>query len=74
MLTEQEVIERLQAAIVAAGGQRKFAKAHALTVAYVHDVIHGRRALADRILATIGVERTIIHRVEYREKNAQEDR
>lgn len=68
MLTEQEVRERLRAAIADAGGQRAFASAHDFTVAYVNDVVHGRRALADRILAAIGVERKVIYQVTYREK------
>lgn len=68
MLTEQEVIERLRGAIIAAGGQRQFARAHGLTPAYINDVLHGRRALADRILAAIGVKREIIYRVACREE------
>jgi DNA-binding transcriptional regulator YdaS (Cro superfamily) len=68
MLTEAEVIARLQSAVVAAGGQRAFAKANGFTVAYVNDVLHGRRALADRIIATVGVERSVIRKVVYREK------
>lgn len=68
MLTEQEVMERLRAAIEGAGGQRAFAEKHGLTPAYINDVVHGRRALADRILAAIGVKRTITYSVEYEEK------
>lgn len=70
MLTEQEVLARLRTAVAEAGSLREFAKAHKLTAAYVHDVLHGRRALADRILAAIGVERTIVYRVIYQEKGA----
>lgn len=69
MLTEQEVRERLRSAIVESGSQRNFAVQHGLTVAYVNDVLHGRRALADRILAAIGIEREIVFRVTYREKD-----
>lgn len=69
MLTEQEVMARLRTAVTEAGGQRAFAEAHGFTVAYVHDVVHGRRAMADRILAAIGIERAIVRRVEYREKS-----
>lgn len=69
MLTEQEVKERLRTAIVEAGGQRKFAEAHSFTVAYINDVVHGRRALADRILAVIGVERKTVYQVTYQDKN-----
>lgn len=70
MLTEQEVRERLRSAIVASGSQRNFAAQHRLTVAYVNDVLHGRRALADRILAAIGIEREIVSRVTYRERTS----
>lgn len=69
MLTEHEVMERLRTAIQAAGGQRQFARAHGLTVSYVSDVLHGKRALADRILATIGIEREIVRQVMYRERD-----
>lgn len=61
MLTESQVIERLRAACVAAGGQKAFAEQHKLTPSYVHDVLHGRRPPADRILAAIGVERVIVY-------------
>lgn len=69
MLTEQDVIARLRAAIDAAGGQRKFAEAHGLTPGYVNDVVHGKRALADRILATIGIERKVTYEVVYQERS-----
>lgn len=72
MLTEQEVKERLLAAVIAAGGQRKFAEAHGLTPAYVNDVVHGRRAMADRILAAIGIKRTITYQVVYEDRATEE--
>lgn len=62
MLTEMQVIERLRAACKAAGGQKAFARLHDFTPAYVHDVLHGRRPPADRILAAIGLERIIVYR------------
>ena len=70
MLTEQEVLERLRTAIKRAGGQRAFAKQAGLTPAYVNDVVHGRRALADKILSTIGVKRTVMYSVEYEEQES----
>lgn len=60
-MTEQEIRERLAAAIVAAGGQRKFAEQHRFTVGYINDVVHGRRAFADRVLAAIGLVRKIVY-------------
>lgn len=73
MLTEQEVMDRLQAAVAAAGGQRRFAEACGLTPAYINDVMHGRRALADRILAALGIRRTITYQVVYQEKDTEQD-
>lgn len=67
-MTEEEVRERLRAAIGKAGGQRRFAEAHGFSIAYVNDVVRGRRELADRILAVLGIERTVTQHVEYREK------
>ena len=61
MLTETQVIERLRAACEAAGSQRAFAQAHQFTPAYVHDVLHGRRPPADRILDALGLERVVIY-------------
>jgi len=66
MLTEHEVMERLRAAVDKAGSQRKFAEQHGLTVAYVSDVLRGNRALADRILATLGIERQVTTTVTYK--------
>lgn len=62
MLTEQQVIERLRAACATAGGQKAFAKAHGFTPGYVSDVLRGKRAPADRILAALGVERIVVYR------------
>lgn len=66
MLTEHDVMERLRSAITEAGSQRKFAEQHGLTVAYVSDVLRGNRALADRILAALGIERQVTTTVTYR--------
>lgn len=68
MLTEQEVMDRLRAAVDAAGGQRKFAAVHGFTAGYINDVLRGKRALADRILAVVGVERQVVQQVVYRER------
>lgn len=64
-MTEQEVIERLRVAVDEAGGQRAFARAHGFSVAYVNDVLRGKRTLSVRMLATIGVRREILHVVSY---------
>lgn len=64
-MNEQQARQRLIDAINAAGGQRAFADQHRFTPGYVHDVIYGKRALADRIARAIGLERVMT--VEYRE-------
>ena len=69
MLTEQEVIERLKEAIEQAKGQNKFAKAHGFTNGYISDVLHGKRALADRVLASIGVVRKTVYQLQDKEGN-----
>lgn len=61
MLTEREVMERLRAAVKAAGGLRRFAEQHGFTASYVHDVLNDKRALADRICAAIGVQRAVAY-------------
>ena len=68
MLTEQEVMDRLREAVAEAGGQRAFAEKHGLTPGYINDVLHGKRGFADRILATIGIERQVTYHVTYKEK------
>ena len=62
MLTEQQVLLRLRAAVNEAGGQQRFAEQHGLHASYISDVLRGKRALADRILATIGVVRETVYR------------
>lgn len=62
-MTEQEVIERLRAAIEQAGSQQAFADAFGFTAGYVSDVLRGKRDLADRILAAIGVERVVTYQL-----------
>lgn len=62
MLTESQVIERLRTACEQAGGQKAFAQQHELTPTYVHDVLHGRRPPAYRILDALGLERVVIYR------------
>lgn len=63
MLSESDVIARLRAAVEAAGGQRQFAENAGVSPAYINDVLHRRRGLADRILAALGVERVVTYRV-----------
>ena len=64
MLTEQDVIARLQAAIAAAGSQTAFAQQHGMSDQYVSDAVRGRREIGRKILDALGLERV----VSYREK------
>lgn len=68
MATKYEVVDRLRAAVEAAGGQRAFALQHGFSPAYVNDVLHGRRDLAPRILSVLGFERVVTYYVRYEEK------
>jgi hypothetical protein len=68
MLSEQDVLKRLWDAVEAAGGQRAFARTHGLSVAYINDVLRGKRTLSERVLATIGLRREVMHIVTYHEK------
>lgn len=71
-MTEYEVKKRLRAAIDAAGGQRRFAEAHGFSAAYVNDVLRGKRDLADRILAAIGVRRIVVYQAMYEDTTSDE--
>jgi DNA-binding transcriptional regulator YdaS (Cro superfamily) len=73
MLNEQEVLDLLHRAVERAGTQRAFARQHKMSVAYVNDVLHKRRPLADRILAAIGCERVERRIVEYRLRKEEQD-
>lgn len=65
MLTEQDVIARLSAAIAAAGSQTAFAQQHHISNQYVSDAMRGKRELGQKILDALGLERV----VSYREKS-----
>ncbi|SDM31768.1 hypothetical protein SAMN05216360_101537 [Methylobacterium phyllostachyos] len=58
-LTEEEVVDRLRAACVEAGGQTAWAAAHGLSVPYVNDVVRKRRGPAARILEGLGLVREV---------------
>lgn len=61
-MTEQEAIEYLRNACQKAGGQRQFAELHGFSTGYISDVLAGKRALADRILIALGIERVVTYR------------
>lgn len=58
-LTEEEVVERLRAACVEAGGQTAWAAANGLSVPYVNDVVRRRRGPTARILEGLGLQREV---------------
>lgn len=66
-MTEEQVYQRLLAAIEQAGGQRPFAGQIGVTPSYINDIVNKRRLLSDRILAVIGVERVVT--TDYRERS-----
>jgi len=65
-MTEEQVYQHLMSAIEQAGGQRPFARLLGVTPSYINDVVNKRRLISDRILAAVGIERTVT--VTYREK------
>ncbi|WP_375275579.1 helix-turn-helix domain-containing protein [Methylorubrum thiocyanatum] len=56
-LTVDDVRARLSTAIREAGSQKLFAARAGVSAAYVNDIIHGRRAPGERVLAAIAVQR-----------------
>jgi hypothetical protein len=63
MLTEQEVMDRLRAAIAAAGSQAAYARQQGISLQYVNDVMRGRRELGQKVLDALGVERVVSYRL-----------
>jgi DNA-binding transcriptional regulator YdaS (Cro superfamily) len=61
-LVEQTLVAReLLAQCSAAGGQQAWAQAHGLSLAYVNDVLHGRRQPGKRICAALGFRRVVLY-------------
>ncbi len=65
-LTEDDVIDRLRAAVQAAGSQKAYAELHGISEQYVSNALLRRCAPGPRMLEAIGVER----RVYYEEKRS----
>lgn len=53
---------RLQKSVNAAGGQSVWAAKHGISVAYVNDVLRGRRLPGDKITKAIGLEKALMWR------------
>lgn len=62
-LTEQQALDRLRSAVKQAGGLHAYGRLHGFTASYIHDVLAGKRGLADRILSSIGIERVTIYQL-----------
>lgn len=62
MLNEQDMMERLRAAIAAAGSQKTFADTHKLSQQYISDVLSGRRGVGKKLLDALGLERVVSYR------------
>lgn len=54
-LSGDDVRSCLQAAVMAAGGQRAWAARHGLNQSHVAKLIAGKRAPGDRVLAVLGL-------------------
>ena len=61
-MDQQDVIERLRAAIDAAGSQVAFAEKHGVSLQYVNDVVRGRREPGQKILDALGIEKLVVYR------------
>lgn len=55
-------VDLLRAAVDKAGTQTAFAKKHGISIAYVNDVLQGRRQPGDKILKALGLESQVTYR------------
>lgn len=62
MLSEDDIRERLRAAIAAAGSQQAFARQCGISAQYINDVVRGRREPGHKILDALGLERIVTYR------------
>ena len=58
----EEVRQRLQKQVNAAGGQTAWAKRHGVSLAYVNDVLNSRRLPGDKITQAMGLEGALLWR------------
>jgi DNA-binding transcriptional regulator YdaS (Cro superfamily) len=61
-MTADEVRENLRRACNAAGTQKAWAELHALSPAYVNDVLQGNRAPGQSILDALELEAAVVYR------------
>jgi hypothetical protein len=55
-LAESDLRDLLRKACESAGSQQEWAKANGFSAPFVSDVLHGRRAITDRIATALGYE------------------
>lgn len=60
-VTVQEIREMLLRQCKEVGSQGAWGKRHGLSQIYVSDVIHGRRAPGEKILAALGLRKIILY-------------
>lgn len=66
-MNESEAIEALREEVRRIGSQKAFAEAHGISEQYVSDMLRGRRAISDRVLGSLGLER--VTTIEYRRRD-----
>lgn len=59
--TEDDVLARLNCAVISAGGQRAFARQHDISVTYVNMVLHRKCSPSNRICNAINVQRRVVY-------------
>lgn len=57
-----DALNALSQAVEKAGSQTAFARQHGISLAYVNDVLQGRREPGDKILRALGMERSVTYR------------
>lgn len=61
-LTDSALRARLLARVIAHGQKAAFAKAVGISPQYLSDILAGKRAIPDKVLHAIGVERVTTYR------------
>ena len=62
MLTEQDVMDRLRAAVAAAGSQKAYAEQIGVSQSYLSDVLVGNRTPGEKILVALNLEAVMMYR------------
>lgn len=60
-MTEDDLMARLEEAVVTAGGVRAFARTHGLEASQVSRALSRERAVSEPILAVLGVVRLVTY-------------